>query len=115
MKVLSILAFDPNGPNPQDDPDCPARMHELVTEMRAKGVLLDTGGRGGEMFEMKIARKNGSLDVTDGPFTESKEVVGGYALLNVKDRDDAIVWTDRFLGILGAGTCYVREVISGPE
>lgn len=115
MKLLSILTFDPNGPNPQDDPECPGRMMDLVTEMRAKGVLLDTGGRGGQMFEMKVARKNGSYSITDGPFAEAKELVGGYALMEVKDREEAIAWTQRFLDILGTGTCYVREVITGPQ
>lgn len=114
MKVLSIMTLDPerNGPPDQGEIE---RMERLIVEMRAKGVLLDTGGRPGDMLEFKVARKNGRSTVTDGPFAEAKEVVGGYALLEVKDYDDAIVWTDRFLDVTGDGvTCYVREVISPP-
>lgn len=115
MKVLSIVTFDRHGPQPHEDPDTPPRMEALIAEMREKGVLVDTGGRANEMLEMQITRKNGSIAVTDGPFTETKEIVGGYALLEVKDRNEAIAWTDRFLGILGTGTCYLHEVSRPPE
>jgi hypothetical protein len=115
VKILSVLTFDANAPHPHEDPDCPDRMEGLVREMRAKGVLLDTGGRAGQMLEIKIARKNGKTSVTDGPFTEAKEVVGGYALLEVKDREEAVAWTHRFLDVLGSGTCYMHEVFTGPE
>lgn len=115
MKVLSIVTFDRSAPHPHESPDTPARMAALIAEMREKGVLLDTGGRANEMLEMQITRKNGGLAVTDGPFAETKEVVGGYALLEVKDRDDAIAWTDRFLSLLGSGTCYLHEVARPPE
>ena len=66
------------------------------------------------MLELSVARKNGQTSVTDGPFAESKEVVGGFALMDVKDRDDAIAWTKRFLDVLGTGTCYLHEVSPTP-
>ena len=114
MKVLSIMTLDAerNGPPSTDEMEA---MERLIAEMRSKGVLLDTGGRPGDMFELKVARKNGRSTVTDGPFAEAKEVVGGYALLEVKDRNDAVAWTNRFLDVIGDGvTCYVREVVSPP-
>jgi hypothetical protein len=55
------------------------------------------------------------VSVTDGPFTEAKELAGGYALLEVTGRDVAISWTDRFLSLLGTGTCYLHEVVQPPE
>jgi hypothetical protein len=112
VKVLSIMTLDAerNEPPAQDEIE---RMEGLIVEMRSKGVLLDTGGRPGDMLEFKVARKNGRSTVTDGPFAEAKEVVGGYALLEVRDYDDAIAWTNRFLDVIGDGvTCYVREVVS---
>jgi hypothetical protein len=115
VKILSIVTFDRTAPHPHEDPDTPQRMAALINEMRAKGVLLDTGGRAGEMLEMQITRKNGDLSVTDGPFAESKEIVGGYAVLDVKDRNEAIAWTDRFLSLLGSGKCYLHEVFAPPE
>lgn len=113
MKVLSIMALDAQR-NEEPSNDEIAKMGALIAEMRAKGVLLDTGGRPGDMLEFKVARKGARVAVTDGPFAEAKEVVGGYAILEVKDRADAEAWTNRFLDVIGDGTCYVREVISPP-
>jgi hypothetical protein len=115
MRFISILTFDRNA-NPHEDPQTPARMEELVAELRADGTLIDTGGRDSDMLELAITRKNGRTTVTDGPFAESKEVVGGYALLEFKDRDVAIAVTNRFLEALGAdATCYLHEVSPVPE
>jgi hypothetical protein len=113
MKVLSIMTLEP-GDNEPPSPDEMERMGALIAEMRAKGVLLDTGGRPADMLEFKVARKGGRSAVTDGPFAEAKEVVGGYALLEVKDRAEAEAWTARFLDVIGDATCYVREVFSPP-
>ncbi|HYL28120.1 MAG TPA: YciI family protein [Candidatus Nitrosotalea sp.] len=114
MKLLSIVTLDRTGGHPHDDPSIPERMGQLIAEMRAKGALVDTGGRDDEMLELSVARKNGRTTVTDGPFAESKEVVGGFALLDVKDRADAIAWTNRFLEILGDAKCYLHEVSPTP-
>ncbi len=59
---------------------------------------------------MKIARKAGGYTITDGPFTEAKEVVGGFALLEVSGRDEAIALTRRFLDLVGDATCHLHEV-----
>lgn len=115
MRILSIVTFDRQTPHPHEDSDTPARMAALIQEMREKGVLIDTGGRAGQMLEMRVSRKDGSLAVTDGPFAESKDIVGGYAVLEVEDRNEAIAWTDRFLSLLGSGTCYLHEVFQPPE
>lgn len=115
MRFISILTFG-RGANPHEDPQTPAKMEQLVAELRADGTLIDTGGRNSEMLEFAITRKNGRTTVTDGPFAESKEVVGGYALLELEDREDAIAVTTRFLEVLGAdATCYLHEVSAVPE
>jgi len=46
----------------------------------------------------------------DGPFTESKELVASYALMQVKDMDEAVMWCTRFLGVLGEGECELRPI-----
>lgn len=89
-------------------------MGALIAEMQSKGVLIDTGGRLPQGLQMSITRKNGTDTVTDGPFAESKEVVGGFALLNVADRAEAIEWTGRFLDLVGDAKCILHEVTS-PE
>jgi hypothetical protein len=52
------------------------------------------------------------VSVTDGPFSESKEVVGGFAVLNVASKEEAIAWTRRFLALTGDGITELFEVTS---
>ena len=64
-------------------------MGELVTEGFKSGVLKDTAGLKptAEGFRVRLSKKQ--LKLTDGPFTETKEVVGGYALVEVASREEA--------------------------
>ena len=55
--------------------------------------------------------KDGEFTVVDGPFAEAKEIVGGWALMECRDLDEAIEWTKRFLSVLGEGEVRVRPVI----
>ena len=48
--------------------------------------------------------------ILDGPFSEAKELVGGWALMETRDKDEAIEWTKRFLAIAGAGESTIRPV-----
>lgn len=108
MKIISIMTHAPsNVPPSQDEME---RMGALVGEMKNKGVLIETGGRMPQMLQLTVARKNGATTVTDGPFAEAKEVVGGFALMEVADRADALAWTNRFLELIGDATCHIHEV-----
>jgi hypothetical protein len=114
MRILSVMTFAPaaqSGPPTQEDME---RMGSFIAQMRGSGVLIDTGGRMPGMLELSVARRDGTSTVTDGPFTETKEVVGGYALLEVKDRDEAISVTNRFLDLVGNATCTLHEVEVAP-
>jgi hypothetical protein len=114
MRVLSVFTIDPGDLKPPTQ-ETMQRMGELIGEMRDKHVLVDTGGRSPDMLEVSVSRKNGRSTVTDGPFAESKELVGGFALLEVADRAEAIEWTNRFLDVAGNATCYLHEVSATPE
>lgn len=110
MKILSIMTIAPTAASEPPSQKEIERMGAFMAEMRSSGALIDTGGRMPDMLELIIARKNGNTTITDGPFTETKEVVGGYALLEVKDREEAIGLTNRFLDLVGSGTCHLHEV-----
>ena len=112
MKILSIMMIDPSAVEAPSQEGI-ARMDELIAELRGKGILIETGGRWPGMLAFKVARNNGTTTITDGPFTESKEVVGGFALLEVKDRDEAIALTNRLLDLAGNATCILHEVQFG--
>jgi hypothetical protein len=111
MKVLSILMLNPAS-NQTPTPAEMERMRSLIHEMKGKGHLIDTGGTTPGSLELQISRKGEAYAVTDGPFTETKEVVGGFALLEVSGRDEAIALTRQFLNLCGDATCYLHEVSS---
>lgn len=70
-----------------------ARYHE---ELAKAGVLLDAAGLQPTSKGVRIQFKNGKRTVMDGPFTESKEVIGGYTLIQVKTREEGLEWARRF-------------------
>jgi hypothetical protein len=117
MRFISILTLGRANGHPHESPKVTERMRKLVEEMRAEGTLVDTGGRSDELLELRLTRRNGRTTVTDGPFSESKEVVGGYAVLELKDRKAAIAAATRFLETLDddGATCYLHEVHPPPE
>lgn len=89
------------------------RMGTLLEEMTKAGVLLDTAGLAPTAEGTRVHWEGGALSVTDGPFTEAKEVVGGYAILQAKDQTEAIEWTKRFLKVHEEHwtvTCEIREI-----
>ena len=58
----------------------------------------------------RVRLENGKHSVSDGPFTESKEVVGGFAILDAPSKEAAIGYVKDFLDVVGGGTCEVRQL-----
>jgi hypothetical protein len=87
-----------------------AAMGNLIEEMTDKGVLLSTEGCLPTAKGARVRRANGKITVTDGPFTEAKEVIGGFALFQVKSKAEAIEWTKRFLEVAGDGESEIRQI-----
>ena len=90
-------------------------MGQLIDEMFKAGVLIRTDGLlpSAKGSRVRITA-DGKITVTDGPFTESKEVVGGYAIIDVKSKEEAIEWTKKFLRVVGSGESEVREMYEQP-
>lgn len=108
MKFLSIKTIAQEKVQPLT-PKQMESMGNLITEMRSKGVLLETGGSMPGMLQMTVKRDNGDTVITDGPSAESKDL-GGFALFDVKDRDEAIAWTNRILDIIPDGTYHIHQI-----
>ncbi len=70
---------------------------KLGVEATKAGVLVETGGLMPSAMGAKVRLVKGKLTVTDGPFTEAKEVIGGYAVYELPSRAEAIEWTKRFM------------------
>jgi hypothetical protein len=110
VKYLGYTLGDPNAPMAPPTPELMAEMGELVEEATKAGVLLATGGVGPLSEAVKVQYHDGEFTVLDGPFTEAKELIGGWALLECRDRDEAVEWTKRFLALAGPGESTVRTV-----
>ena len=116
MRYLSIIRIDETrGQQPSEQ-----LMHDmgkLIEELTRKGALISTAGLRPTAEGARVRLRKGQLSTTDGPFTESKEVIGGYAIVEAPSLQDAIGLTERFLAIHGNEwdiECEVRQ-IDGPE
>ncbi len=111
MRFLGYtLASEADLPNEPPDPEVYEKMGKFVEEAVSAGVIVATGGISPTSEGVKITLTNGDYTVVDGPFTEAKELVGGWALMECRDLAEATEWSKRFLGVLGEGEVRVRPV-----
>jgi len=85
-----------------------AAMGRLIDEMAKAGTLIATDGLQSSSKGARVRRSKGKTTVTDGPFTEAKEIVGGYAIVEAKSKAHAIELAKRFLEVVGEGESEVR-------
>ena len=83
-------------------------MGRLIGEMAASGVLIATDGLQPSAKGARVRRKGDKLTVVDGPFTESKELVAGFAIVDVDSLEQAIELTKNFLAVAGDGESEIR-------
>ena len=88
-----------------------ARMGAFMTEVNKAGVLLAAEGLAPSSAGAAVIRvKNGAQTVVDGPFAEAKEVVGGFAIVQVRDHAEAVEWAQRFAALFDDVEIEVRKV-----
>ncbi|HXW01710.1 MAG TPA: YciI family protein [Anaerolineae bacterium] len=115
---MQFLAYDPHY-----DPDSPeaavppspelmAEMGQFIGEAMQAGVLVTTGTLQRKGTRLQLS--GGKFTVTDGPFIELKELLGGWAVLQVKSLDEAIEWCKRFRQIVGDGETEIVQLL-GPD
>ena len=107
MRFMTIYtAVERDTPPSQEEIEA---MGNLIGEMSKAGVLIRTDGLQHSKRGARVhITDDGRFSITDGPFTESKEVVGGYAIIDVASKAEAIEWTKRFLKVVGRGTSEIR-------
>jgi hypothetical protein len=111
MRILGLLKADPSSENgPPPSKELMERMGVFIEEITKAGVMLGTNGLHPSSKGKRVRLANGKVTVIDGPFTESKELVASYALFEVKTMDEAVMWTKRFLEVLGEGECELRPI-----
>jgi hypothetical protein len=108
MKFLSLYkSVERNTPPSQEEM---ARMGKLIEDGFKAGWLVATEGCLPSALGARVRRSGGSLTVTDGPFTEAKELVGGFAILRTNSKEEAIQLAKEFLQVVGEGECELRQV-----
>lgn len=90
------------------------KMGKFIEESFKSGILLATEGCLPTALGARVRKTNGAFKVTDGPFTESKEIVGGFALIQSKSKEDAIEYTKTFMKIAGDGEVELRQICEQP-
>ena len=113
MKFLSIYKSVERGVPPSQEEMC--KMGALIEEGMKAGYLLGTEGCLPSGLGARVRISNGTLAVTDGPFAESKEVVGGFALLQANSREEALEYVKQFLQVVGQGECELRQLYEAPQ
>lgn len=111
MRFMTI--WRPAGGGESGDPPSEAEiaaMGALIDEMAAAGVLEATDGLLPSSLGFKVRRANGQYKVTDGQFTEAKELIAGFAIVNVDSKEEALRWTRKFLEVAGDGESEVRQM-----
>jgi hypothetical protein len=122
MRFMMMIKGDKNheaGIPPK--PELIAAIGKLTEEMFKSGVMVGAGGLFPSAMGVRLNAANGKIAVTDGPFTEVKELIGGYAIVDVKSKQEAIEWGKRFLRVhqevLGPsyeGESEIRQMFEGP-
>src|SRR5260370_42419683 len=106
MKCLSMYKSVERGVPPSQEEM--ARMGKLVEEGFKAGWLLTTEGCLPSALGARVRHSGGKLTGTDGPFTEAKEVVGGFGILRAKSKKKAIQFTKNLLQGVWDGECRIR-------
>lgn len=115
MRYLSMIRTKETGQQPSEK--LMAEMGKLIEEMTANGTLVMTAGLLPSAEGMRVRSRYGRVSVVDGPFAETHEVVGGFAILEAPDKAAALALIKRFLAVHGDEwdlECELRPMWSEP-
>jgi hypothetical protein len=112
---MQFLVYDPN-PNLESSappsPEMMAEMGKFIEEARRAGILVATGALQPKGTRLRLS--GGQFMVSDGPYIEAKELMGGFAVIEVNSLEEAIEWSKRFRHIVGDGESEIVQVF-GPD
>ena len=111
MRFLGYTLGDPTSPLPQPDPELFEQMGKFVEEATNAGVLVATGGVVEPAKTVKVVYAGGDFTVLDGPFTESKELIGGYVIVSAESLEDAGRWATQYIDIVESDEVDIRELV----
>jgi hypothetical protein len=95
MMLMIPKGYEKAAPGTMPDPGAVANMMKYNESLQKAGVLLALDGLYPPSMGVRVSFEAGKATVTDGPFAEAKEVVGGYWMIQVKSKEEAIQWACR--------------------
>ena len=116
--MMMVKTAERSEPPPKEMMDA---MEKLTKEAAKAGELIQTGGLGPTAAGSRVRLAGGKITVTDGPFTEAKEVFGGYAVFELKSKEEAIERTRHFMELHRKhwpgweGETEIRQVFGPPD
>lgn len=116
MRFLSMIRIDENS-GVEVTEQLMTDMGKLIEQMTREGTLVQTAGLRPTKEGVRVRQRNGQQTTVDGPFVESKEVIGGFAILEAPSMQEAVALTRRFLRVHGNEwdiECEVRQM-EGPD
>jgi hypothetical protein len=117
MRFMSLVTSNHPGP---PTPELMEAMGKLIEREVKSGRLIDTGGLAPMAMGARVTLSKGKVRVIDGPFVEARELIGGYAVFEFKDKDEAVAATVEFMELHRQfmpgweGMSEVRQ-IAGPD
>ncbi|HEV7666855.1 MAG TPA: YciI family protein [Chloroflexota bacterium] len=112
MRFLSMYKGVERDTPPTEDEM--AAMGQFIEAAAKAGWLLSTEGCLPTALGARVRQEDGSVTVTDGPFAEAKEVVGGFAIIEAGSKEEAIELGRQFLKVAGDGECELRQLYEVP-
>ncbi|GLQ45034.1 transcription initiation protein [Dyella lipolytica] len=109
MMLMLPAGYAKATPDTRPDPDAVAKMMVYNKSLQQAGVLLALDGLHPASAGARVTTVDGKVKVNDGPFAEAKEVVGGYWMIDVSSRDEAIAWASR-CPLAAGDTIEIRQV-----
>jgi hypothetical protein len=105
--------FDPNADAPQPTPEMMAEMGEFIGKAMQAGIVVATGALLPTGKRQRLS--NGKFTVTDGPFIELKELLAGFAVIEVPSLEEAIEWCKGFRKVVGDGESEIVQVFGAED
>ena len=116
MRFLMMHRLDERRPGAfSPPPEVFVEMGKLMEEMTKAGVLLAGEGVLPSAAGALVRYEGDKRTVIDGPFTEAKEVIAGFAILDVRSKEEAIEWSGRFAAIIGDVEVEVRQIAEASD
>jgi hypothetical protein len=113
MRFLSI--YKPGRPEQPPTQEAMDKMGKLIQEALKAGWLVSTEGCLPSSLGARVRLSDdGKFTITDGPFAETKEVIGGFAIIKAASKQEAIQLTKNFLEVAGGGECELRQLYEQP-